>query len=213
MSLKNRDLVEFLSSTKHKGEHIIVCGLGKSILELDVEWLKSQITIGVNDVNRLFTPNYLVLLDNANRFASERWQYIKSNQTSIIFSQLHNEYLKCFKESNVVKINLSNTQGACLDENNLGISYTSPFVAVEIAYLLGAKHISLIGVDFTEDHFFAQTGKHALNSKLPKILEHFRELKELLNKEGVLLDVLTENSSLTQILPITLNYQKIKINE
>lgn len=196
---------------KHKDEHIIICGLGKSILELDIEWLKTQTTIGVNDINRLFTPNYLVLLDNANRFAPERWKYIKSNQTSIIFSQLHNEYLKCFKPNNIVKINLSNTQGASLDENSLGISYTSPFVACEIAYLLGAKHISLIGVDFTEDHFFAQTGKHALNNKLPKILEHFRELRDLLNKQGVLLDVLTENSALTQILPTTLNYQKINI--
>ena len=54
----------------HKGETIIVCGCGESLN--DLAHPERFITIGVNDVGRLFDPTYLVVLNPRNQFKEDR---------------------------------------------------------------------------------------------------------------------------------------------
>ncbi len=46
------------------------------------------------------------------------------------------------------------------DGEVLHYTQNSPYVAVCLASYMGAKRIGLIGVDFTEHHFFGATGRH-----------------------------------------------------
>jgi tRNA A37 methylthiotransferase MiaB len=66
-------MVKRLSEFKdiHKGKKVIVCGCGVS-LNLMKEYHQDFITIGVNDVPKLFTPTYLVVTDHSQRFAIPR---------------------------------------------------------------------------------------------------------------------------------------------
>jgi len=60
----NRALHAFRDA--HLGETIVVCGCGPSLKELpDPE---RMITLGVNDVGRLFDPTYLVVVNPRSQF-------------------------------------------------------------------------------------------------------------------------------------------------
>jgi uncharacterized Rossmann fold enzyme len=58
-------------------------------------------------------------------------------------------------------------------------------MAIIIAYQLGAKKIGLVGVDFTQDHFFAKTGTHKLSKHLRNIDHEYDVLKNNLENKGV----------------------------
>jgi uncharacterized Rossmann fold enzyme len=58
-------------------------------------------------------------------------------------------------------------------------------MAIIIAYQLGAKKIGMIGVDFTQDHFFANTGSHKLSKHVNNIDNEYLVLKNLLEARGV----------------------------
>ena len=77
---------------KHKGETIIVCGCGRSLNEFKNP--ENYTTIGVNDIQRAFTPNYLVLLNNNAGFKGDRWKYVKNSKASVIFTQLDPKSLR-----------------------------------------------------------------------------------------------------------------------
>ena len=56
---------------RHEGESIVVCGCGPSLTELAEP--QCFVTIGVNDVGRLFDPNYLVVVNPRSQFKSDRF--------------------------------------------------------------------------------------------------------------------------------------------
>jgi uncharacterized Rossmann fold enzyme len=61
----------------------------------------------------------------------------------------------------------------------------SPYMAVIVAYQLGAKKIAMVGVDFTQDHFFSNTGTHKLSKHIRNIDHEFLILRNELEKRGV----------------------------
>ena len=72
---------------KHKGEKIIVCGCGTSATLAPVG---QNIIIGVNDIGRLFTPNYLVVLNDKHSFNQDRWSWIQTSAAEYCFTQFAN---------------------------------------------------------------------------------------------------------------------------
>jgi hypothetical protein len=62
---------------------------------------------------------------------------------------------------------------------------------------MGAKRIGLIGVDFTEHHFFARTGWHILAGQFATIDEEYRNLADALEARGVSVVNLSTESRLT----------------
>ncbi len=62
---------------------------------------------------------------------------------------------------------------------------------------MGAKRIGLIGVDFTDHHFFARTGWHPLAGQLEIIDQEYRKLADALEADNVRVVNLSRDSRLT----------------
>src|SRR5215813_1361442 len=83
----------------HAGQSIYVCGLGPSIRGFHP---RDAISIGVNDICRYFTPQYLVCVNSHTSFSPERWEYIKYAGAAYIFTDRNLQTLNL----NIVKFNL-----------------------------------------------------------------------------------------------------------
>jgi ADP-heptose:LPS heptosyltransferase len=176
----------------HQGESIVVCGCGKSLAAFAN--CQQYTTIGVNDVGRLFQPTYLVVLNSRKQFNGDRFDYVARSTAKALFTQLD----LGVNHPNIVRFNLGQQNGVTLDTPNL-LPYTrnSPYVAMCLAALMGAKRIGLIGVDFTDDHFFGRTGKHPLANQFAAIDEQYHRLEKALRARGVSVVNLSNDSRLT----------------
>src|ERR1041384_8259880 len=79
-----RTLASFKNA--HQGQAIVVCGCGESLNELANP--EQFLTVGVNDVGRLFHPNYLVVLNPRNQFSGDRFRFVESSKAEYLFTQL-----------------------------------------------------------------------------------------------------------------------------
>lgn len=184
----------------HKDKTIIVCGCGVSLNTLNNP--DQFITIGVNDVGRLFEPDYLVVLNPKHQFKGDRFRYVESSKAKAIFTQLDLH----INHPNIIRFRLG-VRGGTDISNDKTLPYTknSPYVAVCLAAYMGASKIGLIGVDFTESHFFGDTGKHALTPELNKMNEEYKNLASVLLSRGVELVNLSSSSRLTALKKIPIN--------
>ena len=114
-----------------------------------------------------------------------RWDYVKNSLSPVIFSHLDDPG-PINRSSHLAKIKIGSRNTPNL-ENLSVVDYTmnSPYMAIIIAYQLGAKKIGMIGVDFTQDHFFANTGIHKLSKHVNNIDNEYLVLKNLLGARGV----------------------------
>jgi hypothetical protein len=193
----------------HAGSTIVVCGCGESLNELTEP--ERFITIGVNDVGRKFQPNYLVVVNPRDQFTGDRFTFVTNSEAEYLFTQLD---LGLARE-NVVTFNLGTNGGTDLsDPNTLHYTQNSPYVALCLAVHMGATRIGLIGVDFTDDHFFAPTGSHPLLAHLPVIDQQYTDLYAAIRARGIEVVNLSSQSRLTAFpkLPVaefTLSTKKI----
>jgi glycosyl transferase family 2 len=183
----------------HAGETIVVCGCGSSLASLaDPEQF---VTIGVNDVGRLFQPDYLVVLNPRSQFRGDRFHYVEHSQAKALFTHLN----LGIKHPHIVRFNLGQRGGVDLSNPRaLNYSRNSPYVAVCLALHMGAKHIGLIGVDFTEHHFFAKTGVHPLAGEVRQIDAEYNRLYQAARGLGVEMYNLSAESRLTALPKIGL---------
>jgi hypothetical protein len=178
---------------RHSGETMLVCGCGESLNELTNP--KSFLTIGVNDVGRRFDPNYLVVVNPRTQFANDRFHYVETSRAEYIFTQYDTLGIS---HPNIVKFRLGSYGGTNFaNPDVLHYSNNSPYVALCLAVHMGAKRIGLIGVDFTNHHFFAATGRHPLVGSLPRIDAEYRQLGAALAELGVEIVNLSRQSRLT----------------
>src|ERR1051326_7814104 len=177
----------------HRGETILVCGCGESLNLLDEP--QRFITIGVNDGGRRFTPAYLDVVNPRSQFAGARFSYVENSQSKALFTQYADLRLthRC-----LLKFSLGAYGGTDFSNSNV-LHYTqnSPYVALCLAAHMGARRIGLIGVDFTENHFFGKTGVHPLASSLSTIDEQYRRLCAALSTRGIEVFNLSPSSRLT----------------
>ena len=196
-----RDFTSFYN--KHKGENIIVigCGVSSNIFFNDYSKLKIT-TIGVNDVCSAFNPTYLLVVDKPIKFSDIRKNQIQNNKCDNFITQLIEDWN--FKDENkIIKIslgsrklqNFGNTKGI------IDISNNSPYMACIIAHYMGAKNIGLVGVDWTDNHFNNNDGKHLLIQKnmFKSINDDYKELYTKLRSVDCKLFNLSEISTLTSL--------------
>jgi glycosyltransferase involved in cell wall biosynthesis len=178
----------------HQGETIVVCGCGESLKELTRP--QGFVTVGVNDVGRLFDPSYLVVVNPRNQFKGDRFRYVEQSNAQALFTQLDLAPVR----PPVVRFKLGQYGGTEIGAANV-LHYTqnSPYVAVCLAAYMGARRIGLIGVDLTDDHFFARTGRHPLAGRLREIDTQYGRLAAALEKHGVELLNLSSASRLTSL--------------
>ena len=175
------------------GATVIVCGCGPSLRELRPG--EDTITIGVNDVGRLFDPTYLVVVNPRAQFKDDRFRYVEHSNARALFTQLDLGRVR----PPVVRFKLGRYGGVDAEGDALHYTQNSPYVAVCLAAYMGAARIGLIGVDFTEDHFFARTGRHPLSSRLREIDAQYGRLAAALARRGVELVNLSSTSRLTSL--------------
>ncbi|MEA2893386.1 MAG: hypothetical protein QOI05_4179 [Bradyrhizobium sp.] len=177
---------------RHRGETVVVCGCGVSLRQLrDPERL---VTIGVNDVGRLFTPDYLVVVNERRQFTQDRYLHIEQSQAKAVFSQFD------LGHPRAVRFRLGSRGGTAPPEaDSLHYTNNSPYVAVNLARHMGAARIGLIGVDFDDGHFFGATGRHSLAGQLAQIDQEYAALSAACRAEGIELVNLSPGSRLTSL--------------
>lgn len=175
----------------HKGGSFIVCGCGVSLN--DYPEFPNHITIGVNDSGNKVYCKYLVVVNEPHTFKWNRWDSVKSNNSEYTFTHLPN--LPIDKKERLVVISLGKYEGMNLKSyGHIDYTTNSPYMAIIIACQMGAKKIGLIGVDFTMNHFFAETGKHQMMREIEKIKEQYSNLGKYLISEGIQIANLSSQS-------------------
>jgi glycosyltransferase involved in cell wall biosynthesis/spore maturation protein CgeB len=178
----------------HCGETIVVCGCGNSLSQFVAP--ERVITIGVNDVGRLFDPDYLVVLNPPGQFASDRFRYVAESRAKAVFTQLE----LGISHPHIVRFRLGRRGDADLsDPDVLPYTRNSPYLALCLAVHMGAKRIGLVGVDFTDNHFFALTGRHVLTGELARIDQEYRNLYEKCSRRCIEIFNLSSESRLTAL--------------
>ena len=165
-----------------KGNGIIVCGCGTSLNDFVPD--DQSVLFGVNDVNRKLKTRYLLCVNEPFTFKRGRFEWINEHQSDYLFTQLKN--LEIVRRETLVYFKLGARNGHSID--NIGaIDYTanSPYMALIIAYQMGASKIGIIGVDLTQNHFFAETGDHLLTNRADIVNEEYRILGEEFLSRGV----------------------------
>lgn len=180
----------------HSGSSIIVSGCGTSaVLAKEADCIR----IGVNDIGRLYMPDYLVVVNDKKSFKESRWMHIR-NTTAKVFTHIAKpqarENLEIDNTELIIPIKLGRYAGTNIGSQFVDYTSNSPYVGVMIAKHLGAKRIGLIGVDFTKDHFFAKTGDHALSKRLPAIITEYNALRNAMSLHGTELFNLSPHSML-----------------
>ncbi len=174
----------------HSGQKIIVCGLGKSLLTL--EHPENYLTIGVNDIERKFVPNYLLVVNDKQSFLPERWKYIEGAQSPHVLTHIKTLAIK--DPEKIVELKLGKYGGFDYRKESTDYSSNSPYMGCLIAGWMGASKIGLLGVDFTHDHFFKATGLHSLHRKINGINKEYMSLCQFMKSNGTELVNLSQES-------------------
>lgn len=176
----------------HAGETVLVCGCGSSLSQVIAP--ERVVTIGVNDVGRLFDPDYLLVVNPRTQFTADRFTHVERSRAHAIFTQLNLQ----LNHPCVIRFQMG-TRGGTTFENPDVLHHTrnSPYPAICLAVHMGARRIGVIGVDFTQHHFFAQTGRHALTAEIDRINQEYRQLDESCRRRNVDIFNLSAESLLT----------------
>lgn len=179
---------------RHAGETLIVCGCGPSLNTLPLP--PGAVTIGVNDIGRRFDPDYLVVVNRPQQFVGDRFEFVRGSRAKALFTQLDLGAVA----PPVVRFRLGRF-GGTEPEGGDALHYTqnSPYVAVQLAAWMGAARIGLVGVDFTEHHFFGATGRHPLAPRLAEIDGQYGRLHAALARRGIELVNLSAESRLASL--------------
>jgi hypothetical protein len=195
-----KKLIEF--HNVHKGEKIIVCGCGISLKEFEPNH-KEFITIGVNDVPALFNPTYLLVTDHPNRFNDNRKKLINEAEVRGLFTCVSG-----WRNPKIIHFDLGKKGASYLDDpTKVDHFLNSPYTAINVAYKMGAETIGLIGVDFTDGHFYSpKDGQHSLARMgyLKDLNGGYSLIARELENRGVSLFNLSKNSRIDTVKKITL---------
>ena len=178
---------------------VSVIGLGSSA----EGWFNTpcDISIGVNDCAKFGKdPDYLLLANWPMKFPQHRLNIIKDTRPKQFFSSV--EQWKAYFPG-MIKIRLNSWDGPLYRwrPEEFSSSDTSPFIAVSMAYKLGASNIVLWGVDMVDHHIH--------NTKNPARVMELRKWHQMigaLDREGVKVWLGKEGSVLN--LPVWISSQR-----
>ena len=179
----------------HKDKAVLVCGCGSSLHDLHLRSYEKVITIGVNAIGRIFTPDYLVFADDMQLqllFAQthpdyDNPHYILHSQAQSIFmyDHIYRHNLKYFPTEQINKIvempaqHIRNTQ--VYQRSHIYYSETSPMLALSLAIFMGAKTVGVVGFDFTGNYAWDNKyyNKSYFNSRFEQINSDLETLVRL----------------------------------
>ena len=186
----------------HSGKKIVVCGCGMSLLEFK-EHHQDFITIGVNDVPALFDPTYLVITDHPVRFSKTRQDLVNGSNVKAMLT-----CVKGWRHERMAMFQLGKKGVGNLNDPNLVDHFlNSPYTAINIAYKMGAREIGIVGVDFSEGHFYSpKDGKHSLARMgyMRDINAGYRMIRRELENNGAKLYNLSQISTVEPVEKISI---------
>jgi hypothetical protein len=190
---------------KHVREKIIVCGLGESTTLVDPN---GTTTIGVNDIGRLFHPTYLLNVNNRSQYKGDRYSFIENTKAKYLFTQSPGENVGV--RVPIVKFQIdTHAGGVAVVADRLPHFRNSPYMALALAGYMGARRIGILGVDFTDNHFWTQDGPHRLTRELDAIDKQYGKLAAHLRTLGTEVVNLSPISRLTSLPKMTLEQWQI----
>jgi hypothetical protein len=140
-------------------------------------WKQHDYSIGVNDCWKLGKPtDALVVCNRPEQFSRDRFEIIKNSTPKDFYSHKSNwsEYFPKWK-----KLNLVPWYGT-LHPKQIYHSDTSSFIALSLAYNLGAKKIIMWGVDLMDHHIY-----NPFNPQRNREVEAHLQLIGALKEKGV----------------------------
>lgn len=167
---------------------IDVLGLGESLKEYKPSKNK---TIGVNDIFKYHKTNYLVCVDKPSRFSKDRLKTILESEVDKFYTHL-NEWSTLKIRTQIIKLNGARGSLKGIEEDSVCYSNNSTFVAVVIAYKMGAKQINIYGADFNSHPNFK-------DRLLDVALDDFKRLFEYLKEQDVEVNI-SKGSRLNEVI-------------
>lgn len=173
--------------------NIIGCG------ETAAFWDGSGMSIGVNDCEKTGRNVAALLVINApGNFHGERLETIKASKAKIYTDTTCGHLWKKHFPQPIV-LNLHSWAGGFSEKRKDRVyhSKTSPFVAISLAYVMGAKELVLWGVDFQNHHKYSP-GKRDFNNEV----HNYLSLTAALKRKGCKVYMGHKDSFLSQFLPV-----------
>lgn len=127
----------------HHGKDFLICGNGYSILQYPPDWYENfdGITIGVNRILDYFTPDFYVNVEVPEGINWQMPEKVNCPWIAAISSKQ--------PRANIVFDWTANRGTFYTNKDGLASwGHGSPFISLSLAYQMGAKSISIIGVDF-----------------------------------------------------------------
>ena len=155
---------------------------------------KGNVTIGVNDIFRFYPVDFLVIADPPSRFVQERKSVILNSTPKRFFSSF-DDWRQLVNNFKILKL----TKGrGRLDkfDSEICFSNNSPFIAVCLAYHMGAKRIVLHGVDLKSHPALSRPNMLAAS------LKDYDNLNKALLKRNVDLFISSPMSELNKVVRV-----------
>jgi hypothetical protein len=176
---------------------VVVCGCGESLRTLKQPHRFT--TIGVNDVGRLFDPDYLVVIDGPEHL-KDRYRYVAQSRARYVFTSRPDLLLD---HAPLVRFRVAAHGEAAPDDPIMlplsAPNLMTPFIAVCLAIHMGAKNIGLIGVDLTDTNFAGTIAQHQWATRVETIDAEFDRLRRVTLPRGVRIFNLSPVSRLTSL--------------
>lgn len=180
---------------------IVVAGLGKST-ENFAPLADRYFTVGVNDCDRFFTPEHLVVLDPPHRFNDSRRDIVCKTGAKHVWTTPDWPCLRGDPRRKKITTNRFDRVNRFDIDHKIPHFRTSPFAAIGLAYQLGALRIGLVGVDLLDDHHMHKFAD-VINEQLAK-------LSKLLLLKGTILVNISKIARLYSIPTAPLSFIKEK---
>lgn len=158
------------------GEKAVILCNGPSLLQVDFEGLAASgvYTFGLNKINLLFPkvafrPSCIVAV---NKFVIEQNFEFYQNTEIPLFLDSKASRMGLLPRKNVHFVHSANMPGEFARDCSLSVfqGYTVTFVAMQLAFHMGFKHVALVGCD----HNFSRAGvENATVKAEEKDLDHF----------------------------------------
>ena len=147
---------------KHAGETVAVVGCGPSLNDVDLNLLDGITTIGCKQACEAAEMNYLVWLDQRaaldGKPNKQFKEFLKSSARKFLAEEVPYDHgFETFKHYNEIEdVNAPVLSSAI--EQGLFWSRTVIFPAINLAYIMGARRIVLLGLDMHDASHFDGSG-------------------------------------------------------
>jgi len=153
------------------------------------DWIPRGHSIGVNDAWKWGKPtDSLVVCNRPSQFGKDRYQTIVNSTPQYFYTQgdawpMHVKAPKISRKSRLISTNPIHPEtrfihwSGTLYPETVFFSNTSPFIAISLAFFLGAKEIIMWGCDFVDHKIYNSGEPSTVRQEVEVYMDLIREMK------------------------------------